>query len=107
MTFGEKENLLNTYYAEILKLKTFLTSTDYQTIREFEGGAPMSDETRVKRANARARVNELEELISATKAIEPELPEIPEFPEITEMPEKPETPLDGEQVTLDGEQVEE
>ncbi len=38
MTFEEKDNLLNTYYAEVLKLKTFLSSTDYQTIRESEGG---------------------------------------------------------------------
>lgn len=75
MTFGEKENLLNTYYAEALKLKTFLLSTDYQSIRESEGGAPMSDETRQERANARARINELEELITKTKEIEPEYPE--------------------------------
>ena len=67
MTFEEKDNLLNTYYSEVLKLKTFLSSTDYQTIRESEGGAPMSDETRKERANARARVNELEELIAQTK----------------------------------------
>ena len=75
MTFGEKENLLNTYYAEALKLKTFLLSTDYQSIRESEGGAPMSDETRQERANARTRINELEELIAKTKEIEPEYPE--------------------------------
>ena len=78
MTFEEKDNLLNTYYAEVLKLKTFLSSTDYQTIRESEGGAPMSDETRKERANARARVNELEELIAKTKEIEPEVPERPD-----------------------------
>ena len=47
-------------------------STDYQTIRESEGGAPMPDETRKERADARARVNELEELIAKTKEIEPE-----------------------------------
>ena len=75
MTFGEKENLLNTYYAEALKLKTFLLSTDYQSIRESEGGAPMSDETRQERANARTRINELEELIAKTKEIEPEYPQ--------------------------------
>ena len=75
MTFEEKDNLLNTYYAEVLKLKTFLSSTDYQTIRESEGGAPMSDKDR---ANARARVNELEELIAKTKEIEPEVPERPD-----------------------------
>ena len=75
MTFAEKDNLLNTYYSEILNLKTFLLSTDYQSIREFEGGAPMADEIREARANARTRVNELEELIAKTKEIEPEIPE--------------------------------
>ena len=75
MTFGEKDNLLNTYYAEVLKLKTFLLSTDYQSIRESEGGAPMSDDIRQERANARSRINELEELIAKTKEIEPEYPE--------------------------------
>ena len=50
----------------------FLSSTDYQTIRESEGGAPISDETCKERADARARVNELEELIAKTKEIEPE-----------------------------------
>ena len=81
MTFEEKDNLLNTYYAEVLKLKTFLSNTDYQTIREAEGGAPMSDDTRKERANARTRVNELEELIAKTKEIEPEVPEEPEHPD--------------------------
>lgn len=85
MTFEEKDNLLNTYYTEVLKLKTFLSSTDYQTIRESEGGEPMSDEIRKKRSDARARINELQELISATEVIEPEFPEFPE------------TPLDDEQ----------
>ena len=38
----------------------------------------MSDETRKERADARARVNELEELIAKTKEIEPEIPERPD-----------------------------
>ena len=49
-----------------------MLSTDYQTIRESEGGAPMPDEIRKERADARARVNELEELIAKTKEIKPE-----------------------------------
>ena len=53
-----------------------MSSTDYQTIRESEGGAPMPDEIRKERADARARVNELEELIAKTKGIEPEVPEM-------------------------------
>ncbi len=70
MTSAEKEHILNTYYAEILKLKILLSNTDYQTIREFEGGEPMSAEIREQRANARARINELEALIMETKTIE-------------------------------------
>lgn len=70
MTSAEKEHILNTYYAEILKLKILLSNTDYQTIREFEGGEPMSAEIREQRANARTRINELEALIMKTKTIE-------------------------------------
>lgn len=70
MTSAEKEHILNTCYAEILKLKILLSNTDYQTIREFEGGEPMSAEIREKRANARTRINELEALITETKTIE-------------------------------------
>lgn len=70
MTSAEKEHILNTYYAEILKLKILLSNTDYQTIREFEGGEPMSAEIREQRANARTRINELEALITETKTIE-------------------------------------
>ena len=41
----------------------------------------MPDETRKERADARARVNELEELIAKTKEIKPEEiePEVPEM----------------------------
>ena len=79
MTFSEKSDILYTSGAEILKLKTFLISTDYQAIREFEGGEPMSDEVRTQRADSRARINELQKLIAETEAIEPEYPEIPEM----------------------------
>ena len=79
MTFEEKNHLLNTCYAEVLELKGFLLSNDYQTIRESEGGAPMSDEIRTKRANARARINELQETIAQTKEIEPEVPKMHDF----------------------------
>ena len=79
MTFSEKSDILYASEAEILKLKTFLISTDYQAIREIEGGEPMSEEIRKKRSDSRARINELQELIAETEAIEPEFPEIPEM----------------------------
>lgn len=75
MTFEEKINLLNNYYVEVRNLKSLLSETDYQTIREFEGGEPMSEETRKKRADIRKRINELEELINKTNEIEPEVPD--------------------------------
>ena len=75
MTFEEKINLLNNYYVEVRNLKSLLSETDYQTIREFEGGEPMSEETRKKRADIRKRINELEELITKTNEIEPEVPD--------------------------------
>lgn len=87
MTFEEKYKLLNTYHAEVLNLKTFLSITDYQSIREYEGGAPMEDEIRKKRAEARARLNELEELIANTKEIEPEAPQKPEVSKESESTE--------------------
>lgn len=79
MTSIEKEHILNTYYAEILQLKIYLSNTDYQTVREFEGGEPMPAEIREKRANARTRINELEALISETEAIEVDDPSIEEL----------------------------
>ena len=74
MTIGEKNSLLDAYYVEVSDLKYVLAQTDYQSIREFEGGEPMPDYIREKRAMARARINELQELISKTKEIEPEEP---------------------------------
>ena len=79
MTSIEKEHILNTYYAEILQLKIYLSDTDYQTVREFEGGEPMPAEIREKRANARTRINELEALITETEAIEVDDPSIEEL----------------------------
>ena len=79
MTSAEKERMLNTHYAEILKLKMLLSNTDYQTVREFEGGEPMPAEIREKRANARTRINELEALIAETEAIEVDDPSIEEL----------------------------
>ena len=89
MTFEEKNKILNTCHSEVLGLKSFLISTDYQAVREYEGGEPMSDEIRKNRSDARARINELQELISATEVIEPEFPEFTETLEI---------PLDEEQL---------
>ena len=39
----------------------------------------MPDDVRTDRANARARINELEVLIAQTREIEPEAPQMPDF----------------------------
>ena len=56
---------INQRYQKIFVLKDYLTSTDYQRIRELDGGDPMKEEVRLKRAKARERINELEaEIVS-------------------------------------------
>ena len=35
---------INVRYSEIIELKNYLNDTDYQTLREFEGGEKMSEE---------------------------------------------------------------
>ena len=53
----------------ILELKNYLTSKDYQTIREMQGGEPMDDETKKACADARAEINELEAKIKADEGM--------------------------------------
>ena len=56
---------INQRYQKIFVLKDYLTSTDYQRIRELDGGDPMKEEVRLKRAKARERINALEAEIVA------------------------------------------
>ena len=46
----------------------YLNDTDYQRLREADGGEPMSDEVKTKRATAREVVNECELNISRLQA---------------------------------------
>ena len=46
----------------------YLNDTDYQRLREADGGEPMSDEVKGKRATAREVVNECELNISRLQA---------------------------------------
>ena len=56
---------INQRYQKIFVLKDYLSSTDYQRLRELDGGDPMKEEVRLKRAKARERINELEaEIVS-------------------------------------------
>ena len=58
---------INQRYQKIFVLKDYLTSTDYQRIRELDGGDPMKEEVCLKRAEARLLINKLEDEIAALK----------------------------------------
>lgn len=92
MTTQEKFDILNAYYGVILENKSFLTSTDYKTIREAEGGEPMDDKTKTARAESREVINQYQEWVKEIEAIVPEDPEPPGYK--TPDPENPdpETP---------------
>lgn len=75
MTTQEKFDVLNAYYGVIEQNKSFLTSTDYKTIREAEGGEPMDKKTKDARAEAREVINQYQEWVEEIEAIEPEDPE--------------------------------
>ena len=51
---------INEKYGEINDLKALLASTDYQVIKEAEGGYSVPQEIINKRQDARARINVLE-----------------------------------------------
>ena len=84
MKTQEKFDILNDYYGVIEENKSFLTSTDYKTIREAEGGEPMDDKTRTARAKSREVINKYQEL---AKEIEATVPEDPETPDHDPQPE--------------------
>ena len=56
---------INQRYQKIFVLKDYLSSTDYQRIRELDGGEPMKEEVRLKRAEARSLINKLEDEIAS------------------------------------------
>ncbi|MGM9760230.1 MAG: hypothetical protein ACI30I_08995 [Parabacteroides sp.] len=51
---------INKRYTEITGLKNYLNDTDYQTLREYEGGEKMSDAVKSNRSEARSRINVLQ-----------------------------------------------
>ena len=59
---------INVRYSEIIELKNYLNDTDYQTLREFEGGEKMSEEVKNRRSEARLRINVLQAEISEFEA---------------------------------------
>ena len=61
----EIENGINKANQRILELKNYLAETDYQAIRQSEGGAAMSEVVKNNRTAARAEINELQARIAA------------------------------------------
>lgn len=55
---------INRRHTEIIELKNYLNDTDYQTIREYEGGEKMEDAVKRKRSEARSRINVLQSEVS-------------------------------------------
>lgn len=54
------QETINKKNGEITDNKIFLKRTDYQAIREMEGGEPMDADIKARRAKARADINTLE-----------------------------------------------
>lgn len=54
--------------AKINIARTYLNSTDYQRLREPDGGEPMSSEVKSKRIECRSVINECQEEIEALRA---------------------------------------
>ena len=59
---------INKKYAEINDLKAMLASTDYQVIKEAEGGYSVPQEIIDERQDARVRINVLEAEIAQLEA---------------------------------------
>jgi len=71
---------INKKYAEINEMKALLASTDYQVIKESEGGYSVPQEIINKRQDARARINVLEaEIEQLEDALEDTSAEVEEW----------------------------
>lgn len=62
------EELINEQCVIMHNEKNLLHDTDYQVLREMEGGVPMSAGMRARRALARARINDAEVEIERLKS---------------------------------------
>lgn len=78
MTQEEKNKRLNRLHEQIIEKEAYLNATDYQTIREVEGGEPMSDEVKSLRADARAAINAAQAEIVELEAAEIDEPAVGE-----------------------------
>ena len=62
------ELLINELGAKIHEARAYLNSTDYQRLRELDGGEPMSAEVKAKRIEYRALINDYQEDIEVLRA---------------------------------------
>lgn len=62
------EELINEQCVIIHNEKNMLHDTDYQVLREMEGGTPISAEMKERRTLARARINDAEVEIERLKS---------------------------------------
>lgn len=67
MTRQDLEKEIEKRESIILKNKNFLRSKDYQTIRELQGGEPMTPETKEACSVARRSINTLQQEIENLK----------------------------------------
>ena len=77
---SEIQERINQAESRILTLKAFLSSKDYQTIREMQGGEPMTEETKRQCADARVEINRLEAQIEVWEQEMEELDDEPQPP---------------------------
>ena len=61
------ELLINELEAKIHEARAYLNSTDYQRLRELDGGDPMSTEVKTKRVECRVLINECQHEIEALR----------------------------------------
>jgi hypothetical protein len=73
------QDQINEQYAIIVASKDYLFNTDFYGHREYEGGAPMPEDVKTKRAQCRAKINTAQEVIKELeRQKEHEDPEPPE-----------------------------
>lgn len=73
---GDKLNIMtdidkkiNELYSTILEYKSYLRATDYQVLREYEGGDPVESRVKTRRARARTKINEAQKEINKLKKL--------------------------------------
>lgn len=80
MTIDEQ---INQQYAIITEAKNYLYDTDFYGHREYEGGAPMPEEVKTRRAQCRVDINTAQAVIEELERQKEQEEPAPEPPEPT------------------------